>query len=219
MPVCCRSGSTANGASPCITDCGLAARRIRSRQQRDLLIAPAVLLDEAAAFLQMHPEEVRSRAKRGLIPGAKAGRRWVCLEEDLAQFLRSLYAVRRQALRVTQEKSLCHYANADRSGGSAPPRNPSARSSIGGSRFFRYTDNGGLPLLRPFATHCGLGPSTSAGICARLSAGRSMGCPFDDGADLLCARSSSSWGLFSLSGLPLDSPPLCVPFESIAYVI
>lgn len=28
-------------------------------------------LDEAAAFLRMHPEEVRSRTKRGLIPGAE----------------------------------------------------------------------------------------------------------------------------------------------------
>jgi hypothetical protein len=36
-------------------------------------------LHQAAAFLHMHPEEVRSRAKRGLIPGAKVGRRWVFL--------------------------------------------------------------------------------------------------------------------------------------------
>jgi Helix-turn-helix domain len=34
-------------------------------------------LKEAAEFLKMHPEEVRSRAKLGLIPGAKAGRRWI----------------------------------------------------------------------------------------------------------------------------------------------
>ena len=37
----------------------------------------------AAAFLHMHPGELHSRAKRGLIPGAKAGRRWVFLESDL----------------------------------------------------------------------------------------------------------------------------------------
>ena len=36
-------------------------------------------LQQAAVFLHMHPEEVRSRAKRGLIPGAKVGRRWVFL--------------------------------------------------------------------------------------------------------------------------------------------
>lgn len=58
-------------------------------------------LDEAAAFLHMHPDEVRTRTKRGLIPGAKTGRRWVFLEVDLAEFVRSLYPVKRQALRVT----------------------------------------------------------------------------------------------------------------------
>jgi hypothetical protein len=36
-------------------------------------------LTEAAAFLKMHPEELRSRAKQGLVPGAKIGRRWVFL--------------------------------------------------------------------------------------------------------------------------------------------
>ncbi len=37
-------------------------------------------LHEAAVFLHMHPEEVRTRAKRGLIPGAKTGRRWIFLD-------------------------------------------------------------------------------------------------------------------------------------------
>ena len=55
-------------------------------------------LHEAAAFLHMHPEEVRSRTKRGLIPGAKVGRRWVFIENDLAEFVRSLYPVKRQGL-------------------------------------------------------------------------------------------------------------------------
>jgi hypothetical protein len=59
-------------------------------------------LNEAAAFLHMHPEEVRTRAKRGLIPGAKVGRRWVFIDIDLAEFVRSLYPVRRQALRVSE---------------------------------------------------------------------------------------------------------------------
>lgn len=31
-------------------------------------------LDEAAQFLKMHPEEVRRRAKAGIIPGAKVGK-------------------------------------------------------------------------------------------------------------------------------------------------
>jgi hypothetical protein len=38
----------------------------------------------------MHPQEVRTRANRGLIPRAKTGRRWVFLEADLAEFVRSL---------------------------------------------------------------------------------------------------------------------------------
>ena len=48
-------------------------------------------LKQAAAFLRCHPEELRRRAKAGVIPGAKVGRAWVFLEEDLAAYLRSLY--------------------------------------------------------------------------------------------------------------------------------
>ena len=48
-------------------------------------------LNEAAAFLRCHPEELRRRAKAGIIPGAKVGRAWVFLEDDLAAYLRSLY--------------------------------------------------------------------------------------------------------------------------------
>ena len=77
-------------------------------------------LDEAAQFLKLHPEELRRRAKMGIIPGAKVGRRWVFLDMDLAQYLRSLYAQSRQALQVTlgKEVSECHFANAVVSGGS-----------------------------------------------------------------------------------------------------
>src|SRR5450759_1215694 len=77
-------------------------------------------LIEAGSFLKMHPEEVRRQAKMGVIPGAKVGRAWVFIEDDLAQYLRSLYALPRQALRVTPGKEVtkCHYANVARSGGS-----------------------------------------------------------------------------------------------------
>ncbi|WP_141192949.1 helix-turn-helix domain-containing protein [Cupriavidus metallidurans] len=82
-------------------------------------------LQEAAAFLKMHPEEVRRRAKRGQIPGGKAGRAWVFIDQDLADYVRSLYAHPRQALQVTlgKEPDLCHFANVERSGGStsSPP--------------------------------------------------------------------------------------------------
>lgn len=81
-------------------------------------------LQQAAAFLKMHPEEVRRRACSGQLPGAKAGKRWVFIDADLADYLRSLYAVTRQALRVTLGKEIgeCHFANAVARGGSISPR-------------------------------------------------------------------------------------------------
>ena len=79
-------------------------------------------LEGAAAFLKMHPEEVRRRARMGEIPGAKAGKRWVFIEDDLVAFLRSRYASPRQALRVTTRKEItCHFANAVEPGGSISP--------------------------------------------------------------------------------------------------
>lgn len=82
-------------------------------------------LSEAAAFLRMHPEELRKRAKAGRIPGAKIGRAWVFLEDDLVAHLRAHYPSPRQALQVTlgKEVSKCHFANAETSGGS-PSRPP-----------------------------------------------------------------------------------------------
>jgi len=47
-------------------------------------------LKQAASFLKLHPEEVRRRAKAGLVPGAKLGKRWGFIMEDLADYVRSL---------------------------------------------------------------------------------------------------------------------------------
>jgi len=81
---------------------------------------PTVSLVEAARFLHLHPEELRKRARSGRIPGAKIGRCWVFLQEDLAAYLRSLYGSPWQALQVTfpKEEKICHLANAAVSGGS-----------------------------------------------------------------------------------------------------
>lgn len=81
-------------------------------------------LVQAAGFLKMHPEEVRSRAKRGLIPACKPGRRWVFIDDDLAAFLRGQYPAQRQALRVASEKGAAPWASAReaRSGGSISRR-------------------------------------------------------------------------------------------------
>jgi hypothetical protein len=80
-------------------------------------------LTEAAAFVKLHPEELRRRAKLGLAPGAKAGKCWVFIDDDLADYLRSLYASPRQALRVTwrKESNECHSSNAAVRGGLISP--------------------------------------------------------------------------------------------------
>ena len=49
-------------------------------------------LKEAAAFLKMTPEGLRRKVASGIIPGAKPGRCWCFREDDLAEYLRSLYA-------------------------------------------------------------------------------------------------------------------------------
>lgn len=74
----------------------------------------------AAGFLLLHPEVLRKRASAGLVPGAKVGKRWVFVEDDLVNFLRSQYAWNRQALQVTSRKeSPCHFISAEIPGGSS----------------------------------------------------------------------------------------------------
>ena len=40
-------------------------------------------LKQAAVFLKMHPVTHQSKAKAGEIPGAKPGKSWVFIDEDL----------------------------------------------------------------------------------------------------------------------------------------
>lgn len=56
-------------------------------------------LKEAALFLKMTPEGLRKKAIAGKIPGAKPGKCWVFIEDDLAEYLRSRYS---KAAKVTQ---------------------------------------------------------------------------------------------------------------------
>lgn len=44
--------------------------------------------DEAAGFLKVHPNTVLQLAEHGDLPGAKIGRAWVFLVEDLVTYLR-----------------------------------------------------------------------------------------------------------------------------------
>jgi hypothetical protein len=81
-------------------------------------------LVQAAAFLRMHPEEVRRRAKLGLLPGAKPGKAWIFIEDDLVAYVRARYAGSWQALQVTsrKEQEPCHSTNAEVRGGLISPR-------------------------------------------------------------------------------------------------
>ena len=48
-------------------------------------------LNQAADFLNIHPQTLRNRALTGELPGAKVGKSWVFIEEDLAAAIRSRY--------------------------------------------------------------------------------------------------------------------------------
>ena len=68
-------------------------------------------LNEAAAFLRMHPETLRRRAVAGEIPGARASKAWVFLDEDLAMWLRSQYANPARAAEPSTRMKTCSTAD------------------------------------------------------------------------------------------------------------
>ncbi|MEO8717901.1 MAG: helix-turn-helix domain-containing protein [Burkholderiales bacterium] len=95
---------------------------------------------EAAELLNLHPVTVQERARAGEIPGAKPGKAWVFIEEDLVGYLRSLYPLGRQALQGDgKENDACHStgARARRTGGSDLPTTESD-----------YSKALGLPIVR-----------------------------------------------------------------------
>ena len=48
-------------------------------------------LREAAAFLNVHPNTVRSQVRRGNLPGVQVGRGWRFLEPDIIAWIRGRY--------------------------------------------------------------------------------------------------------------------------------
>ena len=65
---------------------------------------------EAADFLKIHPVTLCSKAATGHIPGARVGRRWVFVKDDLLAHIRAQYTV--QAMEGVQPMgtSLCHFS-------------------------------------------------------------------------------------------------------------
>lgn len=65
----------------------------------------------AAEMLQMHPNTVRILARDGELPASKVGKRWVFIEEDLANAIREGYSAKWQMAQGLQEKTLCESTN------------------------------------------------------------------------------------------------------------
>ena len=60
-------------------------------------------INECAEFLKVHPTTILELAASGELPGAKIGRAWVFLQDDLIEYLRS--KVRQQ---VAERKQTTH---------------------------------------------------------------------------------------------------------------
>lgn len=60
-------------------------------------------LEETAKFLKVHTETISRLAKNGQLPGAKIGRAWVFLEEDLVEYLRDQIQAQ-QTMRAEESK-------------------------------------------------------------------------------------------------------------------
>jgi excisionase family DNA binding protein len=75
------------------------------------VVMETLTLRDAAALLKIHPVTLLTKAKAGEIPGAKIGKRWVFVEIDLIEHIRSQYP--RRALQGAHERSItCHSSNA-----------------------------------------------------------------------------------------------------------
>jgi len=78
-------------------------------------------LTEAAVLLHMTPDGLRKKVIKGDIPGAKIGKRWCFLENDLVECIRSSYpSVAKTSWGVTQvnRRTLWHSTKEKISGGS-----------------------------------------------------------------------------------------------------
>ncbi len=67
-------------------------------------------LKSAAKFLGINIETARRRAASGQLPGAKVGRSWRFIEEDLVSYLRSLYSTRASQGVIQRRNTKWHLA-------------------------------------------------------------------------------------------------------------
>src|SRR3989338_10736961 len=76
-------------------------------------------LKTAASFLKMKSSGLRKKAAAGEIPGAKPGKSWCFFENDLVEYLRSLYSKKVQPLQgvLLDRRTLWHSTNGKMPGG------------------------------------------------------------------------------------------------------
>ncbi|MFY9329529.1 MAG: helix-turn-helix domain-containing protein [Georgfuchsia sp.] len=72
----------------------------------------SLTLDEAAAFVGLHPNTLQARAKAGEVPGAKVGKEWRFIDVDLVDYLRAKYPCN------TPKGTECRSTNEAKRGGS-----------------------------------------------------------------------------------------------------
>lgn len=65
-------------------------------------------IQEAAAFLKIHPVTLSRMAARGQIPAAKPGKQWVFLDVDLAGWLRAKYHPQASSSDSRKRSKTCH---------------------------------------------------------------------------------------------------------------
>lgn len=68
-------------------------------------------MNEAAAALGIHPNNLAPLAKAGVVPAAKIGKEWRFLDVDLAEYMRTQYAAN------NNRAAACRPSNAAKSGG------------------------------------------------------------------------------------------------------
>jgi excisionase family DNA binding protein len=73
-----------------------------ARVSCDSIYMVTLNLEEAAELLKIHPSTLQAKAASGEIPAAKPGKRWVFIESDLFDWLRTQYTNSRQD--VSKEK-------------------------------------------------------------------------------------------------------------------
>ena len=72
-------------------------------------------IKQAALYLKMHSQTLREKAKSGNIPGAKIGKHWVFIKEDLVSYIRSQYADQRLRSQVQRNGvKLCYTSDQTR---------------------------------------------------------------------------------------------------------